>query len=467
MIPAAPSCDSCSYITASESDHLSSTAGHGHRFFIWTIGCQMNKADSERIGRELIAAGHSPVATLPEASTVIVNGCAVRDNSDRKVYGQLALLRGVKQKRPNLLVGLTGCTVHATPAELAPHVAAVNVQFDTLDISPLLELMSSALASDTPGFDDHGALTLPGTGAVSRFVNAIYGCDKRCTYCIVPFRRGAQRSRPIAEITAEVHRCSDEGAREVTLLGQIVNAYGEDLPDRPTLANLLMAVDRAGSVRRVRFTTAHPRYMTRDLAEAIRDVPSVCEELNLPVQAGDDLVLKRMARGYSTDFYRDKIAMLRETVPGIALSTDIIVGFCGESEGQFEHTLEFLDEMRFDQVHVAAFSPRIGTVASEWPDDVPAQEKMRRLHAVEALQTGIAREVNECLAGSTQTVLLEDLTPGKDDPQRFRWRGRTRSNKLVFIDDRPGLEAGETVDATITETTAWSLRGEVRAAVTV
>ena len=443
---------------------MSTSPGGRHRFFIWTIGCQMNRADSERIGRELAAAGHRPVDSLADATTVILNGCAVRESADRRVWGTLGRLKNLKRRKPHLLVGLTGCTAHAGREELRPHLEPVDVVFDALRVDPLLALMARAAPADLPAYEDNEARSRPGAGAVSRFVNVIYGCDRRCTYCVVPFRRGPQHSRPLQEILDEVRRFRDEGAREVVLLGQVVNAYGFEL-DGVRLADLLYGVEKVGGIERIRFTTAHPRHLTRELAEAMRDLPSVCEEMNLPVQAGDDWVLKRMARGYDAGFYRDKIAMLRATVPGVALSTDFIVGFCGERVEHFEKTLSLIDEVRFDQVHVAAYSPRKGTAAAEWPDDVPQAEKLRRLHRVEELQAAIASEINASCVGSTQEVLLEELAPSKADNERSKWRGRTRTNKIVFCEDAPGLQRGMTVPVEITAATSWSLRAVARAAV--
>lgn len=431
-----------------------------HSVFIWTIGCQMNRADGERIQRELRRAGHQPADTLAEATAVVVNGCAVRDNADRKVWGMLGMLKGLKKTKPHLVVGLTGCTVHADEEELAPHLEPVDVLFDTLNAEPLLARLARSAPADAPAYEDVEAQPAPGAGAVSRFVNVIYGCDKRCTYCIVPFRRGAQRSRPLDEILDEVRRFRDQGAREIVLLGQIVNAYGFDL-DGTALPDVLHAVDAVEGIERIRFTTAHPRFMTRALAEAMRDIPGVCEEINLPVQSGDDWVLKRMARGYSAGFYRDAIAMLRDTVPGVALTTDIIVGFCGEREDHFLNSLQLVRDLRFDQVHVAAFSPRRGTVAAEWPDDVPRAEKLRRLHRIEREQTVIAEDINRACLGHSHHVLFEELTPGKGGSDGPRWRGRTRTNKLVFVPDQPHLAAGQTRSVRITAATPWSLRGAV------
>ena len=437
---------------------MPSTLLPAHRVFIWTIGCQMNRADGERIHRELQRAGHGPAVTLADATAVVVNGCAVRENADRKVWGMLGMLKGLKKKKPHLVVGLTGCTVHADEDELAPHLDPVDVLFDTLNAEPLLARLARSVPADVPAYEDVEAQSAPGAGAVSRFVNVIYGCDKRCTYCIVPFRRGAQRSRPLAEILDEVRRFRDEGAREIVLLGQIVNAYGFDL-DGTALPDILAAVDSVQGIDRIRFTTAHPRYMTHALAEAMRDIPGVCEEINLPVQSGDDWILKRMARGYSAGFYRDTVDMLRETVPGVALTTDIIVGFCGEQEKHFLNSLQLVRDLRFDQVHVAAFSPRRGTVAAEWPDDVPQAEKLRRLHRIEREQTVIAEDINRTYVGSAHEVLFEELTPGKGGADGPRWRGRTRTNKLVFTADQPDLAAGDVRLVRITAATPWSLRG--------
>ena len=425
----------------------------------------MNQADTERIQRELFTAGHSSADTLQDATAVVVNGCAVRENADRKVWGMLGMLKGLKKNKPHLVVGLTGCTVHAAASELEPHLQPVDVAFDTLNAEPLLSALARTAPADSDLYEDVEAHRDIADGSPCRFVNVIYGCDKRCTYCIVPFRRGAQRRRPIDEIVQEICQLRDAGAREITLLGQIVNAYGEDMGGK-SFPDLLEAVDLIDGIKRIRFTTAHPRYMTRQLAEAIRDIPSVCEEINLPVQAGHDVTLKRMARGYSVGFYRETIDMLRSVVPNIALTTDVIVGFCGETKNHFEGSLKLINDLQFDQVHVAAFSKRHGTIADGWEDNVPAEEKMRRLHEVEKTQTEIAEDINRRYVGSTTDVLLEELVPSKASINEPRWRGRTRTNKLVFLPDAEGLLPGNTRPIHIVSATPWSLRGNATAATT-
>jgi len=280
------------------------------------------------------------------------------------------------------------------------------------------------------------------------------GCDHQCTYCIVRLRRGPQRSRAIGEIVAEVRGLVERGVREVTLLGQNVDAYGSDLPTCSDLTDVLHAVHQVEGLWRIRFLTSHPADMSGRLIETVARLPKVCEHIELPVQSGDDEMLRRMGRRYTVAEYRDLVARIRAAIPGTALATDVIVGFCGESEAQFQNTYHLLEELRFDMVHVAAYSPRPGTPAARWPDDVPAAEKERRRQAVDDLQERIAGEINARFLGQTVEVLVEDLHRGK-------WRGRTRTNKLVFFaDDADWREKLALVE--ITWSGPWSMQGQVR-----
>jgi tRNA-2-methylthio-N6-dimethylallyladenosine synthase len=281
------------------------------------------------------------------------------------------------------------------------------------------------------------------------------GCDRRCTYCIVPYRRGPEVSRPLAAIVDDARRLVADGAREVTLLGQIVDRYGHDLPDHPDLADLLTALDAVPGLARVRFLTSHPRDFSDRIVECLASLPSVCEHVNLPIQAGDDDVLRAMARGYTVDRFREVVRRIRERAPGVSLATDIIVGFSGESDEQFQRSLDLLAEIRFDVVHVAMYSVRPGTRAGDTlPDDVPAVVKKARLAAVEELQERVAAGINAALLGRTIEVLVEDR-----DSSSGRWRGRTCTNKLVFFaDDRNWL--GRLALVRLTWTGPWSLIGE-------
>jgi tRNA-2-methylthio-N6-dimethylallyladenosine synthase len=300
-------------------------------------------------------------------------------------------------------------------------------------------------------FDPEQAIRLPG---ISEGITVHQGCNRSCTYCIVPSTRGGERSRPPAVIVDEVRRLIERGTREVVLLSQIVERYGRDLRPRLLLSNLLEQLDRLEGLQRIRFLTSYPGDFGRDLIDAIADLPTVCEDVNLPIQSGDDVVLRRMKRGYVVDNYRQLIGRLRERMPEIGLSTDIIVGFPGESAAEFDHTMRMLDEFRFDVVHVAMYSPRPGTVAAtEMIDDVPREEKRRRLHEVETLQKQIAGGINGRYHGRTVDVLVEGTAKG-------RWFGRTRTNKIVHFASDDAL-AGELVDVEITSTEPWFLEGRV------
>jgi tRNA-2-methylthio-N6-dimethylallyladenosine synthase len=286
-------------------------------------------------------------------------------------------------------------------------------------------------------------------------VPVIQGCDKFCTYCIVPYRRGREASRPLAEIKEEVAHLVHGGVREVTLLGQTVEAYGHDLPDKPDLADLMTAIHDLPNLERIRFLTSYPKDMTPKIVEAVRDLPKVCEFFNIPVQAGSDSVLARMRRGYTIAEYREKVDLIRRLMPDTSITTDVIVGFCGETDAEFNETLALLEDIRFDKVHVAAYSTRPGTIAARhMEDDVPAEVKKERLHAVEQVEERISASINARLAGRDEDVLVEGMRDG-------RWHGRTRSNKLVhFLGE---AQVGATVSVRIERTSAWSLQGTTAA----
>jgi tRNA-2-methylthio-N6-dimethylallyladenosine synthase len=284
-------------------------------------------------------------------------------------------------------------------------------------------------------------------------VPIIYGCNNFCTYCIVPFRRGREKSRPVEEIVADVEVVVGQGAREVTLLGQNVDSYGQDLPGHPDLADLLAKVNDVEGLHRIRFVTSHPKDMSERLIEAVAGLPKVCEHVNLPVQAGHDRILSLMRRGYTVDAYRGLIERIRAAVPGVALSTDLIVGFPSETREEFRHSFDLLAELRFDVVHAAMYSPREGTAASKMEDDVPAEEKRERLRLVEELQERISIENNRAYVGRDVEVLVERRSKGK-------WEGRTRTDKLVFFADDDDRR-GELVTVKVGRASAWSLQGEV------
>lgn len=428
-------------------------------YFIWTIGCQMNKADSERLAGTLESLGLAPAPGVDHADVVIVNSCAVRQSAEDRAVGKLGYLKGLRKRNPGLVVALTGCMVSENDGELRGRLPFVDYFLPPLKWDALLSGLrerglvaggarSSFACAPLPARGSQGAASWP-----TRWVPIIYGCNNFCTYCIVPYRRGREQSRPVAEIVAEVTRLVEEGAREVTLLGQNVDSYGHDLPGRPDLADLLAAVSEVEGLLRIRFVTSHPKDMSERLIRAVAELPKVCEHINLPVQAGDDRILKLMRRGYTVAAYRDLIAHIRAAVPDVALSTDLIVGFPSESESEFQHSYDLLAELRFDVVHAAMYSPRPGTAASKLPDDVPPEKKRERLARIEELQEGIALERNRALVGREVEILVERRSKGK-------WEGRTRGDKLVFFAD-PDQWQGRLARVRITRASAWSLQGEL------
>jgi tRNA-2-methylthio-N6-dimethylallyladenosine synthase len=304
----------------------------------------------------------------------------------------------------------------------------------------------------------------PAKASPSAWLPIVLGCNKVCTYCIVPYRRGRERSRPVDELLIEAQSLVDKGSKELTLLGQTVEAYGLDLPGTPDLADLMTSLSEIEGLQRIRFMTSYPRHMTDSMIERMAHLPKVCEHLNIPVQAGDNALLKRMKRGYTLEEYYERIERVRALWPQVSLSTDVIVGFCGETEEEFEHTLAMLAKIRFDVVHVAAYSVRPGTVAARWEDDVPLTEKKRRLHAVEEVQAKIASEINQNYLGRLEEVMVEEINTNHG---RQQWKGRNRANKLVFFpqpeqiatDASQLYPAGDFVKVRIERATAWSLQG--------
>lgn len=419
------------------------------RYFVWNIGCQMNAADARRIEERMQALGFEQAARLEQADVMVMNTCVVRQSAENRVWGRLHALKPIKQRRPDTFLALMGCAVGDHVDALAEQFPYVDAFIPPSDVDALLEAVERHGLETAMGRPDRG---LP--APVSRGITAIHGCDHHCTYCIVRLRRGRESSRPMDEILEEVREAAAQGSREIVLLGQNVDAYGRDLNPPLDLADLLHAVHEVDGVWRVRFLTSHPADLSPRVIEAVRDLPKVCEHFELPVQSGDDAVLQRMGRRYTAEQYRTLIRQVRDAVPDAAIATDVIVGFPGETEEAFADTYRLLEELRFDAVHVAAYSARPGTPAERLEDDVPPAEKERRRRAVDDLQKRIVGEINAGLVGETMEVLVEDRRKG-------RWRGRTRTNKLVFFESAENWR-GRLALVRITWAGPWSLVGEVR-----
>lgn len=426
---------------------------NGKHFFIWTIGCQMNEADSAKVAAMLLEVGYRPTENEEDADIVVLNSCVVRQAAEDKVAGKLNSLVGLKRRKPEMPLVLTGCMVTKQQEKLREQFPHVDLFFDPSDFDKL-----EAVVPELGELEDdleqlpHYYLSQETDARVAAYVPIIYGCNFLCSYCIVPYRRGKERSRPVREIVTEVERLVDRGVRDITLLGQTVNAYGHDLDEEADLASLLASVDAIPGVDRLRFLTSHPKYMSDRLLDAMAELPSLCEHLNLPVQAGDNEVLRRMRRTYTTDLWLDRLAYARKQMPGITVATDIIVGFPGETEAQFENTLALLREAQCDKVHVAMYSPRPGTLSARWEDDIPHEEKLRRHQALEKQQEAICTERNTRRLGEALEVLVDSKSKG-------RWTGRTRGNQLVHFDDDRDL-LGRLVDVRITRSSPWYLMGE-------
>jgi len=419
------------------------------KYHLWTIGCQMNQADSWRTGEGLDTLGWQATSNPEEADLVLLNTCVVRQSAEDKAYGRLGSLRPLKRQNPQAAIVVMGCLVGKDTTALEQTFPFVDAFLRPSDVEGLLEF---AVERWGAGSSSGAAASQP--VPVCCYVPVMEGCDKHCTYCIVRLRRGHGRSRLVETIVEEVRSLVERGAREVTLLGQNVDAYGHDLPGRPDLADLLRVVHDVDDLWRIRFLTSHPSDMSERIIDAVAELDRVCEYVELPVQSGHDLTLKRMARGYTVGEYRRLLSRIRERVPGASVATDVIVGFLGETEEHFQATYDLLAEERFDVVHVAAYSPRPGTPAAQLHDDVPSLEKERRRRLVEELQEQIASEINNRLLGSTVEVLVEEKHKGK-------WKGRTRSNELVFFED--GSEwRGKLAQVDVTWAGPWSMQGEVR-----
>jgi len=418
------------------------------RYHIWTVGCQMNEADSAKLAAGLHRLGWLEAARPEEADLVVLNTCSVRQKAEDRAVSKLGLLRRLKaQRNGGLKIAVMGCMVGLRTDEL-------QERFPFVDVFARPQAFADVLAAVLPEHDLGGEFwpsAFPEPTGPTAFVPVIHGCNKFCTFCIVPYRRGRERSRPIAEVAHEVAVLAERGVREVTLLGQTVEAYGHDLPERPSLADLFRAIHDTPGLERIRFLTSYPKDMTDDIIRSVGELPKVCEYFNIPVQSGDDAVLARMRRGYTLSEYRSVVEKIRRWVPGAAISTDVIVGFCGETEEQFRRTYDLLAELRFDKVHVAAYSPRPGTIAwRTMTDDVPQAVKMERLHAIEELQEGIAAQINAGLVGTVQEVLIEGEKGAK-------LNGRTRANKIVHFSGRG--QPGDIARVLIEKSSAWSIQG--------
>ncbi len=436
------------------------------KYHIQTLGCQMNTADSQRLASELEKLGIESAASPVDADVLVLNTCVVRQHAEDKALGWLHRVSHLKKHhRPDVIVGLMGCLVGVKGnAKVQAAFPAVDVFMAPSEPEPMVQhlLEREGLALDEQSTQNRYALqdadlVLPfheQRNLVSTHVPVVYGCSHACAFCIIPFRRGIERSRPVGEIAAEVRALVTQGVKEITLLGQIVDRYGYDVPDGPNLEQLLHVVHEIDGLERIRFLTSHPSYMTDELLDTVAELPKVTPHIEVPVQAGDDEVLANMKRGYVAEDYRRLVDRIRERMPSGSIACDIIVGFPGESSEQFQRTYDLLAELKLDKVHIAKYSPRPGTVSERrMQDNVPVEEKERRHSTLDEMQARVQAGINRYYLGRTVEVLVEDNHKGK-------WRGRTDTNKLVFFDD-PTDRNGQLVKVEITQTGPWSMQAQL------
>ena len=440
-------------------------------YWITTFGCQMNKADSERMAGILESMGYREAQAELEADLVLYNTCTIRDNAEQKVYSYLGRQAQRKRTNPNLTLVVAGCVAQQEGESLLRRVPELDLVMGPQHANRLDVLLSQVeQGQQVVATEEHHILeditTARRDSSICGWVNVIYGCNERCTYCVVPSVRGKEQSRLPEAIKLEMEGLAALGFKEITLLGQNIDAYGRDLPGitpegrrQHTLTDLLQFVHNVEGLERIRFATSHPRYFTERLIDACADLPKVCEHFHIPFQSGDDDVLKAMARGYTMDRYRRIIDRIRERMPDASISADVIVAFPGESDAQYRRTLHLIEEIGFDQVNTAAYSPRPNTPAANWPNQLNEAVKVELLREINALVERVARQRSARYAGRTEEVLVEGRNP--KDPNQVM--GRTRTNRLTFFPagraDGDQWQAGDLVDVRIEEVRAFSLSG--------
>ncbi|BCJ85730.1 tRNA (N6-isopentenyl adenosine(37)-C2)-methylthiotransferase MiaB [Effusibacillus dendaii] len=438
--------------------------GEGKKYLIKTYGCQMNEHDSEIMAGMLEEMGYQPTSVNEEADFILFNTCAVRENAEDKVFGEIGRLKPLKNRNPELILGLCGCMAQEEPvqqlvAKTYPHI---DIVFGTHNIHQLPELVEQARNSQETIFEvwekaGDVVENLPKLrkDGIRAWVNIQYGCNKYCTYCIVPYTRGRERSRLMEDVVEEVKQLAADGYKEITLLGQNVNDYGLDLKAYD-FADLLAAVNKVEGIERIRFTTSNPWNFSDKLIQTIASCEKVVNHIHLPVQSGDNTILRRMNRGYTREYYLDLVARIRRAIPDVSLTTDIIVGFPGETEEQFRETLSLVEQVRFDGAYTFIYSPRKGTPAIRFREQVSEEDKKRRLQELIELQNGITREFSESMKNQTFDVLVEGESKTNSDVLQ----GRTTTNKIVLFRGPKEL-IGRIVKIHVTEAQTWYLRGEL------
>lgn len=432
-------------------------------YFLLTYGCQMNESDSERYAGQLESLGYRRTEDMDMADVVLLNTCCVRETAEGKILGKIGELKHVKQHNPNLIIAVAGCMAQEWQDRLFERAPHIDLVIGTHNIHKLIELIRERQAKSghyleadmtVPAFHD-----LP-TKRFQKFfawVPIMNGCNKFCTYCIVPYVRGREVSRPIADIVREIEEIAKEGYKEITLLGQNVNSYGLDLKDGTDFSALLQAVDRIDGIERVRYMTSHPKDMTFAMIDAIADSKKVVNHMHLPIQSGSDELLKKMNRGYTVDQYMELVEYARKRIPDLVLTTDIIVGFPGETEEMFCQTLDLLKRVQYDMAYTFIYSPRTGTPAAKMEHQIPQEEKSRRLQRLMDVQNVYSLQLNQAMEHKEYEVIVEG--PTKNDENH--WFGRTTGNKMIIWEHDGSAAVGDTVKVAVDKGQTWVLKGHL------
>lgn len=432
-------------------------------YYIYTYGCQMNESDSERLAHQLESVGYVPTEEVNEADLIILNTCCVRETAENKIYGRIGELKHLKEKNKNLIIAITGCMAQKNQADMFKRAPHIDIVLGTHNIQYINEMVKEVQRTKKRQVNvEMDNTVLPElaakpNGTFFAWVPIMNGCNKFCTYCIVPHVRGREISRPVEAIVKDVRDLGEKGFKEITLLGQNVNSYGLDFKDGTDFGTLVDALDGIPGIERIRYMTSHPQDMTKGMVDALGRSSNIVTQLHLPVQSGSDNILKRMNRHYSVEQYKDLLQYCREKIDGVTITTDIIVGFPGETEEDFQQTLQLLKDVRYDMAFTFIYSKRSGTPAAEFEEQVPEEVKRVRLQALMDVQNEISLELNQAMEGKVYDIIVEG--PSRTDENM--WFGRTSGNKMVLFPKQDSLHIGDTIDVRIDKGQTWVLYGTV------
>ena len=435
-------------------------------YFTYTYGCQMNENDTERINGQLEDLGYKPAEKMEDADIVILNTCAVRQNAEEKVYGKIGEIKKMKDKNPHLLLGIAGCMAQENKGKLIERMPIIDFVIGPYHIHDLKDIISRENARgghvvkterNPHSVKDYSELRSVRKSKIFAWIPIMQGCNKFCTYCIVPYVRGREISRTIDDICHEIKGLAEEGYKEITLLGQNVNSYGLDFRNGTNFGDLIRAIDKIDGIERVRYMTSHPRDMTFDMVDAMAASPKVVRHMHLPVQHGSNEMLKQMNRGYTIEHFKELAAYVRQKMPDVALTTDLITGFPGETEEMHQETLKLLKEVRFDSAYTFIYSHRKGTLEARMENQIDDETKHRRLQELMDTQNEISLALNKEMEGKTYEIIIEG--PSKQDESH--WFGRTPTNKMILFPYEEGIQVGDTRMAKVDTAQTWVLKGEL------